>query len=447
MSQTKLIRDVNVRLIRALCIVHGYRRNLSLLHTRYVMDSFKGHCYVFIPCNYLKTECSSNFDKALNDTFVSDSSIDFLMEMKKRVREEVIGSMQKDLVRKSIGRINILCSDSAEVSSENYVFAAADVVITVHERTKLCIVCLVLRDIEVAVSQLLEQISKEQILYNSDDNSTLKNLEHILLNDYGLSKSGTIRTCLSSNEANKPSHELMLYYLAGETYLSESMDAKLISHELKRFTENNVAQYDSSDLFIGYNSVIRIDRRIECQKHGPSLYSDMALLFIIELMAFKDAAISRTNMKVLSKIAEKEKLSLSFIEHYSAEFGVTMPFWNVDVFRYVTAQQLARCIDQRFGTDESFKDYMDNQRFLEHRVNIKNALSTEIENKILNTIALLVFLFEAIPALYSLIITAIGPSQITSNKSIAGVSSVGLVGFSLMLIFLIIKRRNTARKT
>lgn len=376
---------------------------------------------------------------------VECDSHNFLIEMEKRVNEEVVGSMQKHLVRKSMGRIKVLCSDNAEVTPKNYKYSEADVLLTIHERTKLCVVVLVLRDARISVSQLLDQISKEQILYKATEGDELSNLEETLSTELGLEKSGTIRTCLSISETYKPSDELMLYYLAGETYLSESMDAKLISNELKSFVDNNVAQYDSSDLFIGNKTIVRIDKRKECQKNGPSLYSDVVFLFIVELMSFKDAAISRTNMKVLNKIAETEKLSLSFIDHYSSEFGVTMPFWNVDVFRYITAQQLARCIDDRFGTLKSYNDYMENQRFLEHRVNIKNALSTEVENKILNTIAVLVFLFEAIPAVYSLILTAIGPNSLTSDKSLAGLGSVSLVSFSLILLLLILKRRNKER--
>lgn len=409
------------------------------------METFKGNIYIYIPCIITNPDETENALKEANKDRESPM-FDFLNEMASRSDKEIIDSMRENLRRLPMGTINILCSDTDEETSlKHRQFSKANWVLTIHERTRLAVACIVVEKTEIPATQLLDQVSKEQILYKTNPDDKLENFEQMLKREYLMCKSGTTRVCLSTRKCDKPSEIEIQHYFACETYNSKDMRASIKSSILNKQSQRNLAQYDSSEIFIGKKSILRVDCREECQESGPTFFSDCAFLFIVELMILKDAAISRTHRKVLKGIADGNHFSLQEIDNYSQEFSTTTPFWSLDIFRYTTAQRLANNIDLEFGTSKDFENYFKDQRFLEHRINLKNALAAESENQMLNVLAILVFIFEAVPASYHLLIGILNEKLTLQTNMIASLLSVSFVSILLLLLIKLIKRKNSKR--
>lgn len=135
----------------------------------------------------------------------------------------------------------------------------------------------------------------------------------------------------------------------------------------------NIAQYNSSDIYAGKNCVLRIDRRPGDHTVAP-FSSDSVFLFIMEILAFKESAILRTNSNIIKAIGDSNLLKVSTMDSITSEFSQTMPFWDIQIFRYITAQNLANRLNETFGIEEHFVKYEKNQQFLEHKINIRQAM-------------------------------------------------------------------------
>lgn len=407
------------------------------------MEVFHGNVYIYIPC--LIEGDSENFEAAKASSDPHDPSLlDFIDQMSSYSQSEIIDSMHVDLQRFSMGSLNLLCSDTAEVIAGEEHFETANWTLTIHKRTQLAFACIILHRVAIPATQLLDQISKEEVLFKNEKGD-LENFENMLEQNFLIVKSGTIRACLSANEFNKPNEDEIQYYFACESYDSKIMGSKIRSPTFISQSRRNLAQYESSEIYAGYKSILRIDLREECKISGPTFASDCLFLFIVELLILKDAAVSRTHQKVIRGIAKSDEFSLGLVDNYLQEFSQTMPFWNLDIFRYSTAQQLANEIDVEFGTRNDLEKYLENQRFLEHQVSLKNALAAESENQILNTIAIFVFIFEAVPIAYFFVDRIIKGTLKFDMSLFPGIMSLSLVSLLLLSIIQFIKRRNQKR--
>ncbi len=136
---------------------------------------------------------------------------------------------------------------------------------------------------------------------------------------------------------------------------------------------------------------------------------------------FKETAIERSNKKIINYLNSRKDIDLKVLDKLNREFSQTIPFWDIKVFKYIAAQNLANKIQSSFGLNERYENYEKNQNFLQHKINIKQAIAQEHESKILFTIAIVLFIFEV----YKL------GSEFTSKSSSLFFST------SLILIFLI----------
>lgn len=68
----------------------------------------------------------------------------------------------------------------------------------------------------------------------------------------------------------------------------------------------------------------------------------------MEILIFKEASLERTNQKIVNYISNNKYISISELNKVSMEFSRTMPFWDINVFNYITAQNLANDIQKAF---------------------------------------------------------------------------------------------------
>jgi hypothetical protein len=239
------------------------------------------------------------------------------------------------------------------------------------------------------LTKLLDDISCEELKLEVKDSLLRGDSINDYLSRLKLVKSGDTRVVISSNE--KPDDVTSIYCMAREALDSET--ATPTSTVFKDQSTENIAQYDSSDIYCGKNVVLRIDKSVHSYDF-PDTSKDLLLLFIVELVVMKDAAVSNANREITAEVEKKTALTLGRMGEMSHNFSKTMPLWNIDIFKYLGAQRLAVKVSDRFEIDQKFKLYRNNQSFLQDKVSIAKGIAQQKESSLLFWIALIVFSIE-----------------------------------------------------
>ena len=412
-----------------------------------IKEVFSGNMYIFIPFYIDKrTIFNKSFGSLKNkkdSDLIAKKYIDDFIE---RSDDEITDGVHSSLERRFLGSYDLKTFENNESSNdfkEDERYKESLVFLTLHEKTQLVIVTVVLKGEEIPASQLLDIISQDHISIVKDEKDTL--FSSFLNQELGIIQASTARVCLSTK--NKIDTNILPYYFANETYMSSSMSTKLKSEIFQKQSEINIAEYESSELYVGKNSVLRIDKRTKNKDEKyPEIYSDIAFLFIMETLAFKDGAICRTNKKVLKAIEQSNNIELDSMDALTSEFTKTMPFWDIHIFKYISAQNLANKIESSFEINKSFDNYFKNQEFLQYKVNVKQGINQQKESKILYYIAIILFVFSSVDFLnkfYSKLFD--NKSQIVDDLLSTGLS-VSSTGFIFIIIILILRYKKSKNR-
>ncbi|PWI32503.1 hypothetical protein DI392_15765 [Vibrio albus] len=400
-----------------------------------VTEQFNGNVYIVIPAYVANKKLKNQLEK---ESYSKEGGDELIQEMSRRIESEISSHLHQSLQRYSLGSQKLACFDELECCTGDGLYETIDIIATVDSNTQLAVVMLVLHDKHFMVSQLLDRVSADNLILKTGQQQCC-GLNEYLLNRFGIQLlSSAAKTCLSTRQPIPT--DILPSYLASETYNSENMDAQIISPEVAEQTSLNIAQYNSSDIYAGKKSVLRVDRR-PGDHQVATLASDSVFLFVLEILAFKEAAVLRTNTKTIEAISDSRLLEMSTMDQLTSEFSTTMPFWDIRVFRYITAQNLANKLDNSFGIEKHFVTYDKNQQFLEHKINIRQAIRQGNEDKILFFIALILFVFEIAPYLFTMYQRLLDHKWFSMSEIYSilgsGVSTWALV----LLIVSIIKRR------
>jgi len=396
------------------------------------MSNYKADLFVMIP--FAKAKSKKDNTKKRNIMKTSKEADIFIQQLKNISDYECSHSISNKVDRKFIGMYEFLCtSDSSEekniIQTENcYLFMSS------HENTDLYIVTVMFIDIKSPVTFVLDQVSREDLIIKVD-NEEIK-LYDFFLNEFDFEICGKAKSCISLSEYPKDEKE-MLYFAAGEAFGSDEVDFELISKQFKLDISKNIAQFDFCDIFASKTNIIQINKRFS-EDYFERIYYETLLIFIEELIIFKELAIHRTNQRVIAEIEKNSKPSLKLIEELSTEFGSTIGLWNISNFRYNAVQCLAKDIEDAFQIDQLMATYNSNQNYLEHIINIRNIQVSEKEGKILSFIAIILTVIQTIPLISDAFI-----SITENNTSIVEILDwkYGLFGLTTILIIILIRKR------
>lgn len=347
-------------------------------------EEFFGNLYLFFSCS------ASDISKILeinNDKCTKIS--DYLDKFESQINLEITSTTSSLIKRKYVDELNFFYLDENESIESNKteigkLFATFDTI------TNLVVVTVAFFETRIPISHILDRLSQNNIQIFKDDKKML--LSDYLQNMYCLEYHGSAKACLTTN--NSINDEIYPYYIANETFDSSVMSATLKDEIYGKKLLENLAQYNSSDIYSGKNTIIRIDKRDYKKQNKSRIESDIIFLFIIEILMFKETAIERSNKKIINYLNSKKDIDLKILDKLNREFSQTIPFWDIKVFKYIAAQNLANKIESSFGLNERYENYEKNQNFLQHKINIKQAIAQEHESKILFTIAIVLFIFE-----------------------------------------------------
>ncbi len=394
-------------------------------------DKIYNDMYIFIPLNlsnsYKKIQYKepgpliNNYIKSICDTS--------LYECNKRI--------SKQLERRFLGKHKFLCMN------DNYdeVIGTFDVefILTSHLDTNLHILSVIFIGNSYSITQIEDQVSSKN-LYIEDVDGSKMTISSYMENYYGLIQCGDEKCLICLNK--KPEDEKELHcMLAAEAYNSVHVKYRVKSEEIRKAASNNLAEYDFYEIYASYSSLVYISDEIS-ENFNSNLDIEAAIIFICEITLLQNAAISRTNARIVDELSEDVDISLKSIEKMYAEFGKTIIFWDKNIYNYSLAQNLADNISQAFNNDKLLSEYYRNQNYLEHIVELKGSISSAREGKILNILAFILSFSE----LFQLTKSVIDYIK-TGNLMIL---LVGLTGSSLiviLLVFLAVWRKRLKHKS
>ncbi|MGM0629551.1 MAG: hypothetical protein ACQESI_00090 [Pseudomonadota bacterium] len=403
------------------------------------MDQFFGRAYVFIPC-YLNGTSLKSEDTNENS---------YISEFDERVSEEISNRSWNQFERGALGSFSFNFHGESEKDT-NCEQLTGGVYFTLNKRTQLCILTIVFGVNGEPITQLLDRVSREGIEIT---NGAERNFDfyHYLKSTYGLHVSGKARVCLSTGrklpEALKPS------VFANEMYESDVMEsAGLMASFGDGSWQENLAVYNSSEIYASKTTVLRYDNHLDGndpELSGTAIKAirrDLMLTFIIELLMFREASIKRANLRVNRSIQADEKLELDDINDLMGDFKSAILFWDLDIFLYPSAQQLADRLFAKFDIDRSLETYRKNQNFLEQRVSLSNAAQAEKETRTINYIAIIVFFFEVAPLLFVLAQSVIQKKPLNLSVIYSGVVAISASLVLFVVIIGIVRMRKLTKK-
>ncbi|MAD42231.1 MAG: hypothetical protein CL623_07555 [Arcobacter sp.] len=342
-------------------------------------EVFDGNLYLFFTYNKLNK-------KDIQTEKKNDFSEKYLTLLNKQFDLEITNNIGKEIQRTYLDSLDFYYLDDNESLDINKT-EKAHIFISSDKITGLTIVTIVFFKTKIEISQILDRLSQNNIKICIDNKDI--SLEEYLKSEYDLEYLGSSKACISTNK--EIDDKLYPNYFANETFDSQTMNASLKQDKYFKNTNDNIAQYNSSDLYAAKNTVIRIDKR---ENYPNKLKSDIIFLFIMEVLMFKECAINRANNKMLKQLTKKEKIDINELDVLYDEFSKTVAFWDISIFKYVSAQNLANELEIKFETKEKYNQYKQYQDFINNKINVKQTIELQRENMILFSIALIVFIFE-----------------------------------------------------
>lgn len=405
------------------------------------MDEFTGRLYSYLPCHFCeKTDLKKFNEKLLKVKSKKQIDLFYEKEVKVRLEEEVSERSRKEFERGFLGEFlfEFFETDTGNIKSNKKL---GRVYYTLNKITKLCVLNVVFCIEKEPVTQFLERMTCENLVITHNDESNF-DFYLYLKSEWGLDVVGKSRACLSSGQAIHDDLKPSLF--ASESYQSGSMEyASLLSTFDRGSWTENIAIYNSSQIFASKTAVLRYDPKLDntdidkdieggLTSYQKALRRDLMLTFIVEILMFREASIKRANLRVNHSIQQDKQLSLLDINNLMGDFKSAILFWDLDIFLYSSAQQLADILNEKFDIDRSLETYRKNQNFLEQRVNISGAIQAEKETRTINYIAIIVFFFEAIRVLYSVSKSIVRKEEIPIDIIYSG----GLAFAGSMVLFL-----------
>lgn len=405
--------------------------NINDIKTIKFAKAYKDDFYIMIPFTGEEPIIEENNDDIGNS---------YVNSLNKFTDYECNNNIVKSLNRKFLGKLLLGCIDdyyTKEVlqTQEAYLF------LTSHKKTKLHILTVVVPNNKMSTTMLQDQATSDNLyIYNNDWINLITYIEK----KYNFKISGKPKTivCLSNKPKNIEEMNAMLASEAFEGEYTINYDESILtSNALEEIAKNDISQYGFFEAYASDISIVFILKNFS-DIYKENLRQQTLVLVVAELVMLQDASIKRTNQKIVEGLSKEGNVSLKFIENLYKEFGKTVVFWDTDNFYYRSSQSFADSIYKSFKTHEHFELYKKDQEFLEHIVDLKNAQSTNRENKILNIIAILLALLQVVPVIIEFINWLLG--KVSFSNVLFAISGTGIT-FTLILL-IIIKFRKSNKK-
>lgn len=353
--------------------------------------TFDSDLYIMIP---FQADNMLNLEQ-LNQNQTDPIVKEYLNSMKENSEYECNNKVVEQIQRVFIGKKDLVCFnynyDGTVLAKESvYLF------LTFHTQTGLYLLTIIDLNNKFSPTQIEDQVTTNQLFVYDDEQCI--HIDDYMKQEFTLTRCGDTKMLLSLSNKPKDAMEFQCM-IASETYkpfLDSNQYYQLNSNEIKEASCNNFSQYEFYELY-AYKSVVIYVLHTFGSDDILNVQDEIPILFIMEMILFQNASVSRTNNKIVSQLTSNDTVSLYFIENLYREFGKTICFWNENVFKYPTVQNIANQINNAFGTKQIIDEYYKNQNHLEHIVNLRDIQISNRESKILNIIVLCLTIVQVIP--------------------------------------------------
>lgn len=340
-----------------------------------------------------------------------------------------------------------------------------------HHATNMYVVMLCIPNCHYSVSQVEDQLFQGFIKIRPESNNDWKDMDEMgvpnyvdlneyLSEQYGLYQCGDGKALLCTSgipedtiavnnpdelpviEGHKLSQEF-LNILTCETYQSLIQDFYVRNKSLYEMALNNRCVYDYYETYMSERMVAFI-----LKDFSEDLTERMELaatyIFIVELVLFQNTALNKLNKNVSTALAYEGDVSYEYIDGLYRDYAKTIKFWNSNNFKYYGTQLEAEQIREAFDNEDLRNQYNEQQEFLEHMVDVKNARTQErngMKINILGTIISVIgtqeFAIRILRRIYEFIVNdndiAIEEATNTFDVTIIGGVTLFIVILSLLL--------------
>lgn len=340
--------------------------------------------------------------------------------IQKSTEAEFNSDFLKDTSRFGLGNIGIVMGDGTVQS--------AVLTLMRHNKTDLGVLDIYVPAVTASTHEILGNFCGEylQLIYRGRT-VNLRGLYEMI----GLRQHGSRRSMVFSYE--KLSEEQLLNVLVNEEFPM----GKIMGSHFKEIIQNNVAQYDTAEVYVSEVTMIEITDRIP-DSLMDRIASQAVEIFFVEMLLLQDAAVSKMYERVQEEI-EKERRSPfrkdtgKVFEQLLEDSSYALNFTDYQQFYYPTVRVSAWKIAEAFGIDAIREKYNRSKEILENMIDRHNAELAKHEDKNENRLLLILAVISGIEPLQ------IGLNLLLKNEAAAYLSSLALL-FGLWLCFFCVRK-------
>ncbi len=388
--------------------------------------------HMLIPCSISQDSSLMNQD---NDSSLLGSI--FHEKINYSINNEFKGDFVKNEKRGLIGKYYFIYSygegteyQFEKQQGEKTVSQACIVSYSIHQPTNLAVIDIFMPSVLASPQELMTFFCYQKFKL-SDGNNSIEFEKW--LESFGLEVHGTKRNVVFSSAPMETTE--LLNSLASES----APMGNIIGQSFIEASKNNIAQYDTAEVFLSENTFVEIfkDFRIDLPER---LDYQCVELFFLELILFQDAAISRVCDHINDRIDDlkNEKSNAESLDDLVFESAYAVRFWDIDQFFFPTVRISAQKIAEGFGLPRQMEKYNQSIEILEKLISIHDSKIDETENKLLNSLLLLLTIVQVLPSFFG-IVRAIISNSVTVNDIVSVLISCG-VSAAILGIYVIIKK-------
>jgi hypothetical protein len=392
----------------------------------------------------------SNFSRNGLDFAVKDSEL-FLKELKKIADDEFDKGLSSKINRCFLKEITLVCRFNYGGASKSFGEQKAFITKSQYENTNFCLLSIVIVDIQINMTYLLDQASRRKLLIREEGKA--KPFDDWIKNEFDLKLMG--KAFFVSFMSELPTEKEARCIIAAEGFDEKSKNY-IVSSTIEKCLNENKAQYSHNQHYMSERSIINVMSNFK-KFYDDRLNAECLSIFVIELVILKITAINMANQKVIdacSQIIESNikgedatKVVLEILEG----FAKSLPMWDRQHFNYFLAQEFANKVESSFNVFRYLADYEKNRIHLEQIINTRRLIISEMEQetnksklevskketKIITIFATILSIIQVLPIFYSILLNKLdgksfSPSQIHAfllTLSVAGIIAVALLWY------------------
>lgn len=324
-----------------------------------------------------------------------------------------------------------------------------------HQASHMYVLMLFIPDCKYPSSQLEDQLHHGymKIRLSAEDKDEkgfyqYRDLNEYLWEEYRLLPCGRGKSILCMSK--KPSDEREFYnILSAEAYNSMHQDFHIQYEGLTEQARTNKAIYDYYEVYMTEDVVAFILYDYDKQEIRERLELTATYVFIAEMVIFQNTALNKMTIKVSNALAHEGDVSYEYISQLYRDYAKTIKFWQNNNFKYYGTRKEAEQIRKAFENDELRSTYYEQQEFLEHIVDLKDAQQERKNGMIINVAATVLAVIQVQEYLVRLLTKIYGKFDILLESADSTFDTIVMGGGILaFLVWLILskKEKSTQKK-